>query len=101
MEIFSRACSVSNSSGDVSELTVKFYAPEADLVNEDYKSMATITCKFFEKNVYAIGSDAAQSFFFLPKVTTAYLIGQRRYGYETYWHEKGDLGFADFWTYTA
>jgi hypothetical protein len=61
--------------------------------------VANISCKFFQKDVYGIGSDAAQAFFFLPMVTTAYLIGQRRYGYEAYWHEAGDLDYADFWTY--
>ncbi len=54
---------------------------------------------FFQKNVYGIGGDPAQAFFWLPKVTTAYLIGQRRYGYEVYWLKRGDLDFADFWTY--
>jgi hypothetical protein len=100
MEIFFRTCRVLNKSGERADLIIRFYPPEYDSKLDDYKALANVSCPFFQKDVYGIGSDAAQAFFFLPKVTTAYLIGQRRYGYETYWLEKGDLDYADFWTYT-
>jgi len=99
MEIFFRKCSVLNQHGNRSDLIVRFYAPKYDPEYEDYKAISNVSCEFFQKNVYAIGSDAAQAFFALPMATTAYLIGQRRYGYEVYWVEKGDLDHSDFWTY--
>jgi len=100
MDIFSRTCVVLNKNGEETDLVIRFYAPLYDDKHEDYKATANVWCKFFEKNIYSIGGDAAQAFFSLPMVTTAYLIGQRRYGYEAYWLKKGDLDHADFWTYT-
>ena len=99
MELFSRSCKVLTKGGNVSDLIVRFYNPEYEEEYGDYKAIANINCKFFRKNIYGIGSDAAQAFFSLPMVTTAYLLGQRRYGYEVYWLKEGDLDHSDFWTY--
>ena len=100
-ELFSRDCQVSSSNGSASALTVRFFSPVKNPSDTDYLARANISCPFFDKDVYATGEDAPQAFFSLPYIVTSYLIGQRRYGYETYWGERGDLDLADFWTYQS
>ena len=97
--LFFRTMTVVDKDGDESELTVQFYAPVKNPDNSDYLARANITCRFFEYNVYGSGEDAPQAFFILPMLVTSYLIGRRRFGYDSYWFEKGDLDFTDFWTY--
>jgi hypothetical protein len=91
---------VCDAAGAQTELKVRYYGPVKNPDgDDDYMARANIACAFFEGDVYANGSDPAQAFFWLPRVVVSYLIGQRRYGYETYWLEKGDLDHAAFWTY--
>ena len=97
--MFSRDCKVSDAAGVTSELKVRFYGPVKNPDGDDYLARANIDCPFFSKDVYGSGEDAAQAFFALPRAVVSYLIGRRRYGYETYWLEKGDLDYANFWTY--
>lgn len=99
VELFQRDCQVSDSAGAVAPLVVTFYAPIKNPKGDDYLSRARISCPFFTKDVYGLGSDAAQSFFSLPNAVVSYLIGQRRHGFETYLFEKGDLDYRDFWAY--
>lgn len=98
-ELFARAMHVEDQNGDISELVVRFHAPVKNPDGDDYVAHANISCRFFERDVYGIGEDAAQAFFWLPNVVVSYLIGRRRFGYESYWFEKGDLDFTNFWTY--
>ncbi|MDR3470557.1 MAG: hypothetical protein P4M09_02520 [Devosia sp.] len=98
-ELFHRDCQVSDATGVVAPLVVTFYAPLKNPQGDDYLSRARISCRFFTKDVYGLGSDAAQSFFSLPIAVVSYLIGRRRYGFETYLFEKGDLDYSNFWTY--
>ena len=98
-EIFHRDCSVENANGVIQPLVVTFYTPIKNPEGGDYLARANIACSFFDKDVYGTGEDAPQAFFGLPVVVVSYLVGQRRFGYETYWAEKGDLDVADFWTY--
>jgi hypothetical protein len=99
MKLFSRNCTIVDESGRSADLEINFFSPKKTDADDEYISKANFVCEFFKKEVYGIGSDPAQSFFVLPKITTSYLIGLRRYGYEVYWLEKGDLDSADFWTY--
>jgi hypothetical protein len=99
VEVFSRTCKVEGPNGAIADLVVRFYAPAKPWRPGDDRARANISCRFFQRDVYAIGEDAAQAFFALPNVVTSYLIGQRRFGYECYWLEKGDLDMTDFWTY--
>jgi hypothetical protein len=98
MEVFHRDCFVEDANGAIQPLAITFFAPTTK-DGDEYWAHAHIACTFFEKNVYGAGSDAAQAFFSLPIVVVSYLIGQRRFGFEAYWFEKGDLDYADFWTY--
>ena len=98
-ELFSRVMTVVDRDGNASELEVRFYAPVKNPDGDDFVARANVHCQFFENDVYGIGEDAAQAFFWLPHVVVSYLIGQRRFGYDSYWLERGDLDFADFWTY--
>ena len=98
MALFSRICTIEDEDGNPSPLEIAFHVPERT-GEDEYVSKATLSCRHFESRVLSIGSDAAQSFFSLPKTTTSALIGLRRYGYEVYWFERGDLDCADFWTY--
>ena len=98
-EIFRRDCFVEKSSGNAIPLIVTFYTAIKNPAGDDYMAHANISCAFFNRDVYASGVDAAQAFFALPGSVTAYLIGRRRYGYEVYWLEKGDLDYRNFWTY--
>jgi hypothetical protein len=97
--IFHRDCEVSDSTGAISPLVVTFYTPLKNPNGDDYLARANISCRFFVKDVYGTGEDAAQAFFSVPIAVVSYLIGQRRKGYETYWLERGDLDYQDFWTY--
>lgn len=97
--VFSRQCSVVGEDGNVAELTITFCAPEESQEFGGFMAVAELECDFFTRTLRSAGEDAAQAFFLLPMVVTAYLIGQRRFGYETYWLEPGDLDVADFWTY--
>ncbi len=97
--ILSRTCSVTDENGIVAPLTIKFYPPEESQEYGDHIGFVDINCEFFSRTLRSVGEDAAQAFFLLPGVVVAYLIGQRRFGYETYWLEPGDLDCADFWTY--
>jgi hypothetical protein len=99
MKLFSRACTIIDENGTEGILEITFYSPQKDPGSDEYISKAIFDCKHFNSEVYGIGSDPAQSFFWLPKVTTSYLIGLRQYGYEIYWLEKGDLDCTDFWAY--
>jgi hypothetical protein len=99
VELFHRDCHVSDPTGAVAPLVVAFYAPLKNPDGDDYLSRARISCPFFTKDVYGLGSDAAQSFFSLPDAVVSYLIGQRRHGFETYLFERGDLDYRNFWTY--
>jgi len=98
LEAFSRACHVVNKSGISSALTVSFFLPEMSERHGCYLASAHIACDFFEKDVYAAGEDQAAAFFHLPRAVWSYLIGQRRFGYETYWLKEGDLDQESFWT---
>ena len=97
--LFGRDCSVAAPDGSVSALTVRFFAPLGNSRQDEFLALARVSCPFFDKNVFAVGSDAAQAFFALPHAVTSFLIGQRRFGYEVYWFEPGDLDEGDFWTY--
>jgi len=99
MELFRRKCTVSDGTGVRIPLFLTFYAPVRNPDGDEYISIANIQCKFFETDIYGVGNDEAQSFFALPMLVVAYLIGRRRYGYEAYWFEKGDLDYDDFWLY--
>jgi hypothetical protein len=94
-EVIRRACTVENETGRIEPLMVRFFSP-LKRADDDYLAHASIACAFFEKVVYGIGEDAAQAFFHLPIVVVSYLIGQRRFGFEAYWFEKGDLDYRDF-----
>ena len=85
--------------GAVAPLVVTFYAPRQSTGPRSFTARAKVACPHFEQEVHATGADPAQAFFWLPVMVTTYLSEQRRAGYETYWVEKGDLDFADFWTY--
>ena len=98
-KIFSRDCKISDSAGTIAPLAVAFYAPVKSPGGDDYLARANISCSFFDKDVYGTGEDAAQAFFALPWAVVSYLIGQRRYGYEAYWLERGDLNYSNFWLY--
>lgn len=98
MELFSRRCTIEDERGVSVAMDIAFHAPER-AGDDEYVAQATFACAWFQDAVRSIGSDAAQAFFALPKVATSNLIGLRRYGYEVYWFEKGDLDCADFWTY--
>jgi len=98
-ELFCRDCKVSDATGAVTTLKVRFYGPVRNPEGDDYLARANIDCPFFSKDVYGTGEDAAQAFFSLPIVVLSYLIGRRRYGYDAYWFEKGDLDYSNFWTY--
>lgn len=98
MELFSRRCTIEDEDGMFIALDVAFHAAERTGIDE-YTAKTTFSCDWFQSRVLGIGTDAAQAFFALPKIATSYLIGLRRYGYEVYWFEKGDLDYADFWTY--
>jgi hypothetical protein len=99
VEVLRRTCSVEDHTGRVEPLVTTFFVPLKNPEGEDYLARATIRSSFFEKDVYAIGEDAAQAFFSLPICIVSYLVGQRRFGFEAYWLEKGDLDQRDFWTY--
>ena len=98
-ELFRRNCEVQDAKGVVQLLVVTFYAPVKNPHGKDYLARANIACAYFEKDVYGTGEDAPQAFFWLPNVVVSYLIGQRRFGFEAYWSEKGDLDYRDFWAY--
>ena len=97
--LFARKCNVVDNKGNVCELTITFYSPEEDKKYDCYLAFVELKCDFFSRTLRGGGEDEAQAFFWLPKVVTAYLIGQRRFGFEAYWLEPGDLDYADFWTY--
>jgi hypothetical protein len=99
IELFNRKCMVSSKTGEKFPLIITFYAPLKNPHRDEYISTANIFCKFFNTEIYGIGDDEAQSFFALPMLVVAYLIGRRRYGYEAYWFEKGDIDYDDFWLY--
>jgi len=99
MQIFSRKCSVVDDSGNVADLEINFYAPTYDEESEFYTTYANVECPYFQFNVRGFGTDAAQAFFSMSNAVVSYLIGRRRFGYEVYWLEKGDLDYTDFWTY--
>ena len=99
MKLFSRICTILDGNNKESNLDIAFYAPKKTVGMDEYISKVTFTCQFFTKDVHGIGGDPAQSFFVLPKLATSYLIGLRRYGYDVYWLERGDLDCAEFWTY--
>jgi hypothetical protein len=96
--LFARTCSVAAPDGSVSALTVRFFGPLGNSREDEFLALARIACPFFGKDIFAVGSDAAQAFFALPHTVTSYLIGRRRFGYETYWFAPGDLDDDDFWT---
>jgi len=95
---FSRKCSVLNDTKVSVPMIIKFYLPEPSDKYGGYQGFVDIDCEFFSTTLQSTGGDAAQAFFWLPKVVVAYLIGQRRFGYEAYWLEQGDLDSPDFWT---
>jgi hypothetical protein len=99
IKIFNRKIVVSDEAGAEFPLAVTFYAPVRNPHGDEYILIANINCKFFDRDIYGIGNDEAQSFFALPMLVVAYLIGRRRYGYEAYWFEKGDIDYDDFWLY--
>jgi len=99
VELFNRKCTVSNATGADFPLIITFYTPVRNPDGDECISTANIKCQFFYKDIYGIGSDEAQSYFVLPMLVVAYLIGRRRYGYEAYWFEKGDIDYDDFWLY--
>ena len=96
--LFTRKCNVIDPGGNVSDLPITFCAPEEKEEYGGYLAIAEISCDFFSRSLSGLGEDQAQAFFWLPKVVTAYLIGQRRFGFEAYWTEPGDLDSANFWT---
>lgn len=98
-ELFHRDCEVSDSRGVTAPLVITFYGPLKNPHGDDYIARANVSCRFFDKDIYGIGGDAAQAFFSLPRAVVSYLIGQRRFGYEAYLFEKGDLDYKDFWVY--
>ncbi len=46
------------------------------------------------------GDRLSQAFFSMSKSVVSDLVGKRQLGYEVGWLEKGDLDYADFWTYS-
>jgi hypothetical protein len=97
MEAFSRVCHVVNGSKPAAILTINYFLPEISKRHGCYMATAHIACEFFEKDVYGAGEDQAAAFFSLPTLVWSYLMGQRRFGYEAYWLEKGDLDQESFW----
>ena len=98
-EVFRRECYVEDEHGAVQPLVVTFHEPAYSAHDAAYRAQANINCAWFKATVHGVGEDGAQAFFWLPVVVVSYLIGQRRFGYETYWCEKGDLDCSDFWTH--
>ena len=96
-QTFRRDCNVEDSSGATAPLAITFYTPLKNPGGDDYLARANISCRFFEMNVYGTGEDAAQAFFALPWIIVSYLIGRRRFGYESFWLKKGDLDDGGFW----
>jgi len=95
-EVLRRDCFVEDEAGSAQPLTVRFYAPAYNHRDGAYRTRANIRCVWFERDVHGVGEDPAQAFFALPIVVVSYLIGQRRFGYEAYWFERGDLDYSDF-----
>ncbi len=98
-ELFRRECTVLDRTGCASPLLIRFFPPERNPHGADYLAHATISCRLFSKDVYATGEDVAQAFFSLPKIVTSYLAAKRNDGFESYWLERGDLDYQDFWSY--
>lgn len=100
IELFSRNCTILTPIGQKAPLLVQFFQPVQNPKDTDYLAWANISCRYFSKDVYATGEDAAQAFFSLPNIIVSYLLSKRGDGFEIYWLEPGDLSYRDFWGYT-
>jgi hypothetical protein len=96
--ILTRRCSIEAPDGEVGPLILSVMRPVTDDEGDVHQSMR-LECRHFDKTVTVAAGDDIQAMTLVLYMGHVQLQRVTRDGFSVWWHEKGDFGFFDFWSY--